>query len=259
MLMPDAAAILGVPVHRESLDQLTEQAVAAVQRRHPPIVFACANPHSIVTAQGDRDFMQALRSADAVVAAGGGVTMISALAGAPGGARDTRTDKLRTVLRALDSAGGARVFFFGSTPQVLSLITARLALDYPSMVLAGTYSPPYGAWSSDDNDAMIERINRAKPDVLWVGMTAPKQEKWVARHRGRLDARLIGSIGAVFDFYAGTVPRAPAWMCRSGTEWVYRLLREPRRLWRRNVVSGPRFVGLVVASRLRAGRTRKAP
>lgn len=94
---------------------------------------------------------------------------------------------------------------------------------------------------------MVEHIRAARPDVLWVGMTAPKQEKWVHANAAALDVPVIGSVGAVFDFFAGTNPRAPRWMCALGIEWVYRLAREPRRMWRRTVISAPRFLRMVVS------------
>lgn len=93
---------------------------------------------------------------------------------------------------------------------------------------------------------MVAKIQEARPDVLWVGMTAPKQEKWVEENRRQLDVAVIGSIGAVFDFYAGTHPRAPQWICKMGIEWMYRVIREPRRMWRRNFISSPKFVALVI-------------
>jgi N-acetylglucosaminyldiphosphoundecaprenol N-acetyl-beta-D-mannosaminyltransferase len=93
---------------------------------------------------------------------------------------------------------------------------------------------------------MVASINDADPDLLWVGMTAPKQEKWVEENRHRLHAAVIASIGAVFDFYAGVNPRAPQWMCKLGIEWLHRLVREPRRMWRRTFISAPKFVALVI-------------
>ena len=97
---------------------------------------------------------------------------------------------------------------------------------------------------------MLETINKARPDVLWVGMTAPKQEKWVEANRQKLNVPVIGSIGAVFDFYAGTYSRAPQWICDAGLEWAYRFMREPRRMWQRNFVSAPKFVWLVLKQRV---------
>ncbi len=108
-------------------------------------------------------------------------------------------------------------------------------------------SPPFGSWSDEQNRRMVQLINDAKPDVLWVGMTAPKQEKWVEENRHNLTAPVIGSIGAVFDFYAGTYARAPQWVCHIGLEWAYRFLLEPRRMWQRNCVSAPKFLWLVLS------------
>lgn len=242
----DAGMLLGVPVDRKSLEAAAAEAIAAVERRGPPVAFACANPHSLVAAQGDAAFRLALNNASLVVADGVGVTLMAKIAGVKVGPRITGTDYFFSVMRALEEHGAAKVFFFGSSPHVLAGISARMNAEFPNVRLCGILSPPFGRWSAEVNSAMLETINRADPDVLWVGMTAPKQEKWVEENRRRLRAAVIGSIGAVFDFYAGTNRRAPQWMCRLGIEWLYRLAREPRRMWRRTFVSAPKFVALVV-------------
>ncbi len=242
----DAAMLLDVPIDRTPLEVAAAEALAAIERRRPPIVFACANPHSIVTAQADAEFLRALNRADLTVADGVGVIMMGRLARVGVGPRITGTDYFFAVLEQLKQRGYGRVFFFGSSPKVLELIAKRFAREYPELTLCGTLSPPYRPWSDEENRTMVAQINAARPDVLWVGMTAPKQEKWVEANRGALNAAVIGSIGAVFDFYAGTYPRAPEWLCRVGLEWVYRLVKEPRRMWRRTFVSAPRFVGLVL-------------
>jgi N-acetylglucosaminyldiphosphoundecaprenol N-acetyl-beta-D-mannosaminyltransferase len=168
------------------------------------------------------------------------------LVGVQVGPRITGTDYFEAVLRGLQQRGGGRVFFFGSSSRVLDRISERFASEFPSLTLCGTLSPPYGSWSDKENRQMIQVINAAKPDVLWVGMTAPKQETWVEANRHKLIAPVIGSIGAVFDFYAGTYARAPQWVCRIGFEWAYRFILEPRRMWRRNFVSAPKFLWLVL-------------
>ena len=136
-----------------------------------------------------------------------------------------------------------KVMFMGSSEKVLGLIRERAAVDYPNLEVV-TYSPPYKLeFSDEDNRAIIQAINEANPDLLWIGMTAPKQEKWTYSHWMELNIHChVGTIGAVFDFYAGTAKRAPLWWQKHGLEWLYRLLREPKRMWRRYVIGNPLFV-----------------
>ena len=241
-----ADSFLNIHIDRMSLTEITEETLRAINRKTSQRVFVCANPHSLVVAQGDPGFQAALTQADLVVADGIGVSLMARLAGVQIGPRITGTDYFEAVLMGLQQHGGGRVFFFGSSPRVLDRIAKRFASEFPSLTLCGTLSPPYGSWSDEENHRMIRVINAAKPDVLWVGMTAPKQEKWVEANRHKLIAPIIGSIGAVFDFYAGTYSRAPQWVCRIGFEWAYRFILEPRRMWRRNCVSAPKFLWLVL-------------
>lgn len=140
-----------------------------------------------------------------------------------------------------------RVMFLGSSEKVLKLIRERAAIDYPHIEVV-TYSPPYKPeFSKEDNRAMIQAINDANPDLLWIGMTAPKQEKWTYEHWQALNINChVGTIGAVFDFYAGTTQRAPLWWQEHALEWLYRLLKEPRRMWRRYVIGNPQFIWHIV-------------
>lgn len=234
--------ILSIPVACRSLEDLIDEAMAAIRWERPAVAFACANPHSAVVAQSDPEFMDALRSYEQVVADGVGLYLMARLAGIDVGPRITGTDYFLALMRRLDESGGGRVFFFGSSPDCLERIGQRFRWEFPRLTLCGTLSPPYSDWSDVENKRMVDDINAAKPDVLWVGMTAPKQEKWVQRNRAQLDVAVLGSIGAVFDFYAGLIVRAPDWICGLGLEWLYRLIREPRRLWRRTMVSMPLFV-----------------
>lgn len=242
----DAGVLLGVPIDRKSLCGLVEESIRVTKYRTSQRVFVCANPHSLVVAQHDPEFYSALTHADLVVADGVGTSLMAYLVGCQIGPRITGTDYFYGVLNALQQRGSGRVFFFGSSPQVLDRIAERFTREFPMLTLCGALSPPYGAWSELENHRMVKAINDAKPDVLWVGMTAPKQEKWVEANRSQLAVPVIGSIGAVFDFYAGTYPRAPKLVCEIGLEWAYRFIREPCRMWRRNFVSAPRFVWLVL-------------
>lgn len=242
--------ILDIPVDRTSLETATEVSVKAIDGIHPQIVFACANPHSLVVAQADLKFKEALTQANLVVADGVGITLTAKMIGLSIDQRITGHDYFFSLLKSMQHRGQGRVFFFGSSQQVLTLLARRFVAEFPELTLCGIYSPPFGTWSDEDDRKMIDVINEANPEVLWVGMTAPKQEKWVAANCGRLNARVIGSIGAVFDFYAGTYPRAPRWISRIGLEWAYRFILEPRRMWKRNIVSTPRFMWLVLTRHL---------
>ncbi|MDF0675129.1 MAG: WecB/TagA/CpsF family glycosyltransferase [Nitrospira sp.] len=249
----DAGILLGVPIDRKSLADMVQESMHAVAHRTFQKVFACANPHSLVVTQQDADFHSALTRADFVVADGIGATLMARLVGIRIGPRITGTDYFYGVLNALQQRGQGRVFFIGSSQQVLDRIAKRFAVDFPALTLGGALSPPFGAWSEMENHRMVKMINDAKPDVLWVGMTAPKQEKWVEANRRQLNVSVIGSIGAVFDFYAGTYSRAPKWVCDIGLEWAYRFILEPRRMWRRNFVSAPKFVWLVLRRHIYRG------
>lgn len=137
--------------------------------------------------------------------------------------------------------------FLGSSEAVLAKIIQEASYLYHNIEVV-IYSPPYKpVFSEEDNRAMVEAINNANPDLLWIGMTAPKQEKWVYEHWDELDIHChVGTIGAVFDFFAGTVRRAPEWWQKHGLEWLYRLLSEPRRMWRRYLIGNVLFLWNII-------------
>lgn len=241
------AQLMGFGINTKAVDEIAKLCVLQQQRQRP-LVMACANPHSLVTAKKDTEFATALTKADFLIADGVGVTLALKFKGLTEVPRITGHDFFCTVHQNFAAEFSKkllgrkpRVFFFGSSQQVLDKLSVEFATTYPDLELCGTLSPPYGDWSAAANDAMIEKINQAQPDIIWVGMTAPKQEKWVELNKHKLNAKVIGSIGAVFDFVAGTYPRAPEWACRLGIEWLVRLLKEPKRLWRRTFVSAPIF------------------
>lgn len=209
--------------------------------------LACMNPHSYAVARHDRVFSQALHSADWLIPDGVGVIFASKLLGGNIHERVTGSDIFQGVLEELDKTGGYSVFFLGSTDQTLAAIRARMAVDFPDLRVAGMYSPPFKpSYFQSELDEMVKAINDAKPDVLWVGMTAPKQEKWIFENCARLDVKFTGAIGAVFDFYTGQVKRSHPFFQWMGLEWLPRLIQQPRRLWRRMFISAPIFVGHVL-------------
>lgn len=204
--------------------------------------LACLNPHSYVVAQRDESFFSALKRADWIIPDGIGIVLAGRILGRPLTERITGFDVFDGVMRKLNERSGS-VFFLGSTRDNLMLISQKLHEDYPNVKLVGTYSPPFkNDFSEEDNIKMINEIVSVRPDVLWVGMTAPKQEKWIADMRSELPVRFVGAIGAVFDFYSGNVARSHPFFREVGLEWLPRLLKEPKRLWRRMGISAPLFI-----------------
>ena len=141
----------------------------------------------------------------------------------------------RSILR------GYRHFFYGGAPGVGECLAARLGARFPGLSVAGLFSPPFRPLSADEDGALVDCINAARPDIVWVGLSTPKQERWMAAHVGRLDAPVLIGVGAAFDFHAGVKRQAPRWMQRSGLEWSFRLAMEPRRRWRRYLRNNPAF------------------
>lgn len=191
------------------------------------------NAHSYNNAQKDPLFAEALLRGGALIPDGESIVLAFRWLRHEHIERIPGWDLFEYEMERLNQKGGT-CFFLGASEKTLQLIKEKTRVVYPHITVE-TYSPPYKPeFSEEDNRAMIEAVNRVKPDLLWVGMTAPKQEKWAYTHYAELDVKgHIGTIGAVFEFFAGTVKRAPeAWQKR-GMEWAYRLLTEPRRMWRR--------------------------
>lgn len=215
------------------------------------------NAHSFNTAKKDKLFAEALTNGDALIP--DGVSIVKACRRIKAKSQpkeriagwdlfEFEMNKLEQLGIRNEELGVSRsrpltVMFMGSSQKVLDLIVKRAAEVYPHLKVV-TYSPPYKPeFSDEDNKAIIEAINAADPDLLWIGMTAPKQEKWTYTHRKELNIHChVGTIGAVFDFFAGTVERAPMWWQRHGLEWLYRLLKEPKRMWRRYIIGNALFL-----------------
>jgi N-acetylglucosaminyldiphosphoundecaprenol N-acetyl-beta-D-mannosaminyltransferase len=139
-------------------------------------------------------------------------------------------------------ARGHRHYFFGGAPGIAERLAARLRQRFPGLQIVGCISPPFRAPTESEDREIVARINAAEPDIVWVGLSTPKQERWMRAHLGRLTAPVLIGVGAAFDFCAGVKRQAPRWMQRSGLEWSFRLMTEPRRLWRRYLINNPVFV-----------------
>jgi len=205
------------------------------------LVINTISPHSYTVAKADRVFKEALRQSDILLPDGFGVVWATYELHNISIPRIAGADMHDYLLKRLHENGG-KVFYLGSCQSTLSKIEERLKREYPAITME-SHSPPFKSKFTDsENDVMINRINQFGPDVLFVGMTAPKQEKWIFKHKDRINAQTMCGVGAVFDFYAGTVKRSGPFWCKYGLEWLPRFLRDPVRLWRRIFISIPVFV-----------------
>jgi N-acetylglucosaminyldiphosphoundecaprenol N-acetyl-beta-D-mannosaminyltransferase len=205
------------------------------------LVINTLNPHSYVVAKKDKLFTEAINRSDIIIPDGSGIVLAAKLINRTIINKVAGTD-LQDHLLANANKNNGSVFYMGSTEETLNLIKSRLAKDFPHLKVA-TYSPPFKELlSKEDNENIINEINKFSPDVLFIGMTAPKQEKWLHQNRDRLDFRISSCIGAAFDFYAGTIDRPSKIWINLHLEWLVRFLREPKRLFRRNFISTPLFL-----------------
>lgn len=208
------------------------------------VLINTINAHSYNTALKDPLFAEALQKGDVLIPDGASIVMACRWLKAKSQPteRIAGWDLFELEMEQLNRKGG-KCFFMGSSEKVLGLIREKAAHVYPNITVE-TYSPPYKPeFSEEDNRAIIHAINTAKPDLLWIGMTAPKQEKWTYTHWNELDINChCGNIGAVFDFFAGTVERAPKWWQEHSLEWLYRLMKEPKRMWRRYIIGNALFL-----------------
>lgn len=199
------------------------------------------NPHSYCVAKTDVNFYEALQNSDVLLPDGIGIVWAERVLNSNRIQKVAGFDVFRFLMNKLNQDRGS-CFFLGSNLKTLSLIKEKAAVDFPNVKVQG-YSPPYKEqFSLEDNRKIIDSINKYKPDVLFVGMTAPKQEKWAHTYEQHLIVKNICCIGAVFDFYAGNVKRSSDFWISLGLEWLPRLVREPKRLFRRNFISTPKFI-----------------
>ena len=214
--------------------------LSAWAARRDSRVVCITNVHSVVTARSDANFQRVLQEADLVTPDGAPVAWMMRRLGARGQERINGPDLMLKYCE-LAAQRGEPMYFYGSTPQTLEKLKVALQARFPGLVVAGAYSPPFRALSAQEDEAIVEAINGSGARTVWVGLGCPKQETWMAAHRGRIHAVMVG-VGAAFDYHAGTIQRAPLWMQRHGLEWLHRLCSEPGRLWRRYLFTNTAFV-----------------
>jgi len=222
------------------LGYLITTSIDKLDLRGSRILVNTINPYSYCISKKDKLFHEALLNTDVLVPDGIGIVMADRLLKKGSVNRITGSDLHEFLLKKLNEISG-KVFYLGASSSTLKKIEDRLAKEYPKIEFDG-YSPPYKAeFSAEENNEMIAAVNDFQPHVVFVGMTAPKQEKWAYQHKEQLNTNIIVSIGAAFDFYGGTVKRSPKWLQNIGLEWFFRLIQEPKRMWKRCVVTSTLF------------------
>ncbi|MEO6714337.1 MAG: WecB/TagA/CpsF family glycosyltransferase [Mycobacteriales bacterium] len=231
-------AVLGVPIDAVRWDEALARVARWADARESRVVCIC-NVHSVVTASRDPAFGAVVQTCDMATPDGAPVAWMLRRMGVR---RQPRVNGPDLMWRSCGeaAAAGRGVYLYGGSQSTLDLLCARLRKAYPSLNIAGAVSPPFRQLTAEEDAAEVERINASGAGLLFVGLGCPKQEHWMDDHRGRVQAAMIG-VGAAFDYHAGTLPRAPGWMQRSGLEWVHRLAHEPRRLWKRYLVTNSLF------------------
>jgi len=235
------APVLGAPIDVVDWDTALYRIGEWARRRESRYVCLC-NVHVVVTANRDVEFLKTIDSADMATPDGAPVAWMLRRLGFAGQERISGPD-LMWLLCGRCEAEGVPVYFYGSTEPTLQALAKRLRTAFPELMIVGTESPPFRPLSAEEDRIATERINASGAGIVFVGLGCPKQERWMAKHRDRVNAVLIG-VGAAFDFHAGTIKRAPSWVRNAGLEWLHRLWSDPRRLWRRYLVTNVLFVAL---------------
>ena len=199
-----------------------------------------SNVHTTVTSYEDASYCAIQNGGLMAIPDGGPLSTVGQKRGFKDMERTTGPSLMGEIFK-ISAEKGYRHYFYGSTEETLELLYQKLTDHYPGIQIAGMYSPPFRPMTEEENQAIVERINETKPDFVWIGLGAPKQEKWMAAHHGQIGGLMVG-VGAGFDYYAENIKRAPEWMQKSNLEWLYRLMQDPKRLFKRYLVTNTKFI-----------------
>ncbi len=240
--------VLGVPIDVLGWDAALSRISTWAAARESRYVCIC-NSHSVVTAGQDAAFGRIIEAADMATPDGAPVARMLQILGSPAQQRINGPDLMWKYCEQA-ALRGESIYLYGGLSDTLALLQQRLKAAFPGLLIAGAYSPPFRLATAEEDEADVARINAAGAGTVWVSLGCPKQEQWMAAHRGRVNAVMVG-VGAAFDYHAGTIKRAPKWMQNAGLEWLHRLCSEPRRLWKRYLVTNTLFIAGAASQLLR--------
>jgi N-acetylglucosaminyldiphosphoundecaprenol N-acetyl-beta-D-mannosaminyltransferase len=237
-------ATLGIRVDAVQIPDVLAQMGFWIQQRSRCHSIALAGMYGITEAQRDTSLKRVFNSADLVVPDGMPLVWIGRLRGRT---LARRVYGPELMLKSCDSgrAKGYRHFFLGGAPGVPEKLSQTLQAQFPGLQVAGAFSPPYRSLTPEEDAEIVAAINASACDILWVGLGSPQQDRWMYEHRERLNVPVVVAVGAAFDMNSGAMKQAPLWVREHGFEWLYRLLQEPRRLWRRYIFNGAKFIAYV--------------
>jgi N-acetylglucosaminyldiphosphoundecaprenol N-acetyl-beta-D-mannosaminyltransferase len=241
---PRRVDVLGVHISVLNMASAVDAITAEVEAGRPGYVCV-TGVHGVMESQADPDLEQIHNRSTLTTPDGVPMVWAGRWARAEGMTRVYGPDLMLAVLERAAERGWTS-FFYGGRDGVPEILTERMQERFPGLEVVGSYSPPFRPLTQDEDDALVARVRDLAPDLIWVGLSTPKQERWMAAHLGRLDKGLMFGVGAAFDINAGLLRQAPAWMQKRGLEWLFRLIVEPRRLWKRYLSNNPRFVWRIV-------------
>lgn len=243
--------ILGIRMTSETLDDILSAIRTALEKDDRTAGYVCATSvHGVIEAQSDPALKQILNNAFINHADGMPLMRVGRWLGAGSIQRIRGPDLFDRICR-VTSGMRVRHFFYGGAEGVAEALAREMSARYPGLRVAGTYCPPFRPLTTAEKQDIASTINESHADIVWVGLSTPKQEKWIGEMRGVLNVKLLFSIGAAFDFHTGRAMEAPRWVSDAGLEWLFRLVTEPRRLWRRYFRIVPTFVALATLQMLR--------
>ena len=199
-----------------------------------------SNVHTTVTSYEDATYCAIQNGGLMAIPDGGPLSTVGRRRGCKNMERTTGPSLMGEIFE-ISAKKGYRHYFYGSKEETLELLQQKLTNNYPGIQIAGMYSPPFRTLTEEEDKVVVEKINETKPDFVWIGLGAPKQEKWMAAHLGKINGLMIG-VGAGFDYYAENIKRAPEWMQKNNLEWLYRLLQDPKRLFKRYLITNTKFI-----------------
>jgi N-acetylglucosaminyldiphosphoundecaprenol N-acetyl-beta-D-mannosaminyltransferase len=240
--------VLGVGISAINLDRAVSTISQWIDRREHHYVCV-TGVHGVMESQRSPELKRIHNEAGMVTPDGMPMVWLSRMGGFADASRVYGPDLMAAVC-AESVVKGWRHFFFGGAEGVADQLKEKLTERFPGLQVAGTFCPPFRPMTPEEDAELIQLIDAAQPDIVWVGLSTPKQERWMAKHIKRLKAPVLVGVGAAFDFHAGLKRQAPKWMQRNGLEWFFRLVTEPKRLWKRYLINNPLFVTYLIAEKL---------